>query len=165
MTQKEIIVKNKGFNNFKIGEDVLVEIDEKQALKSIFLAYAVPLVLMILTIIIAINYQQNEIIGGICGIIVLIPYYFGLFLAKDKLKSGFEFKISKKDAKKAVAYLLLCEHFQMQNQYGPNGFYPIWIYKDGKLILCRCMEESIEEVGAIVMKLEAFTKYYTEDND
>ena len=97
--QKEIIVKNKGFNNFKIGEDVLVEIDEKQALKSIFLAYAVPLVLMILTIIIAINYQQNEIIGGICGIIVLIPYYFGLFLAKDKLKSGFEFKISKKDAK------------------------------------------------------------------
>lgn len=97
--QKEIIVKNKGFNNFKIGEEVLVEIDEKQALKSIFLAYAVPLVLMILTIIIAINYQQNEIIGGICGIIVLIPYYFGLFLAKDKLKSGFEFKISKKDAK------------------------------------------------------------------
>jgi ribonuclease-3 len=44
------------------------------------------------------------------------------------------FASSKKDAKKAVAYLLLCEHFQMQNQYGPNGFYPIWIYKDGKLI-------------------------------
>ena len=44
------------------------------------------------------------------------------------------FASSKKDAKKAVAYLLLCEHFQMQNQYGPNSFYPIWIYKDGKLI-------------------------------
>jgi hypothetical protein len=41
---------------------------------------------------------------------------------------------SKKDAKKAVAYLMLCEHFQMQNQYGPNAFYPTWIYKDGKLI-------------------------------
>ncbi len=44
------------------------------------------------------------------------------------------FASSKKDAKKAVAYLLLCEHFQMQNQYGPNDFCPIWIYKDGKLI-------------------------------
>jgi ribonuclease-3 len=44
------------------------------------------------------------------------------------------FASSKKDAKKAVAYLMLCEHFQMQNQYGPNAFYPTWIYKDGKLI-------------------------------
>jgi len=43
------------------------------------------------------------------------------------------FASSKKDAKKAVAYLMLCEHFQMQNQYGPNDFYPIWIYRDGKL--------------------------------
>lgn len=41
---------------------------------------------------------------------------------------------SKKDAKKAVAYLLLCEHFQMQNQYGPNDFCSTWIYKDGKLV-------------------------------
>jgi ribonuclease-3 len=44
------------------------------------------------------------------------------------------FASSKKDAKKAVAYLMLCEHFQMQNQYGPNAFCPTWIYKDGKLI-------------------------------
>jgi ribonuclease-3 len=44
------------------------------------------------------------------------------------------FASSKKDAKKAVAYLLLCEHFQMPNQYGPIAFRPIWIYKDGKLI-------------------------------
>ena len=41
---------------------------------------------------------------------------------------------SKKDAKKAVAYLMLCEHFQIQNQYGVNDFYPIWVYKDGKLM-------------------------------
>jgi len=44
------------------------------------------------------------------------------------------FASSKKDAKKAVAYLLLCEHFRIQNQYGPSDFCPIWIYKDGKLI-------------------------------
>jgi ribonuclease-3 len=41
---------------------------------------------------------------------------------------------SKKDAKKAVAYLLLCEHLQIQNQYGPNDFCSIWIYKGGKLV-------------------------------
>lgn len=41
---------------------------------------------------------------------------------------------SKKDAKKAVAYLLLCEHYQVQNQYGVNDSFTWWKYKDGKLI-------------------------------
>lgn len=41
---------------------------------------------------------------------------------------------SKKDAKKAVAYLLLCEHYQVQNQYGVNDSFNWWIYKNGKLI-------------------------------
>ena len=41
---------------------------------------------------------------------------------------------SKKDAKKAVAYLLLCEHYQVQNQYGDNDSFVDWTYKDGKLI-------------------------------
>ncbi len=40
---------------------------------------------------------------------------------------------SKKDAKKAVAYLLLCEQLNMQNKYGPNDWYIDWTYKDGKL--------------------------------
>lgn len=41
---------------------------------------------------------------------------------------------SKKAAKKAAAYLVLCEHFCLQNQYGVNSFCGIWHYKDGKLI-------------------------------
>ncbi len=41
---------------------------------------------------------------------------------------------SKKDAKKAVAYLVLCEHFQAQNKYGINDFCILWYFKDGKLI-------------------------------
>lgn len=40
---------------------------------------------------------------------------------------------SKKEAKKASAYLVLCEHLKMQNKYGENGFYQVWSYKDGKL--------------------------------
>ena len=41
---------------------------------------------------------------------------------------------SKKDAKKAAAYLALCEHLGVQNKYGPNDWYERWVYKDGKLI-------------------------------
>lgn len=41
---------------------------------------------------------------------------------------------SKKDAKKATAYLMLCEHFGTQNKYGPNDWFVSWIYKNGKLL-------------------------------
>ena len=44
-------------------------------------------------------------------------------------------------------------------------YYNIYLYKDGKLIVYYPMQESIVDVGDLVMKLEAFTKYYTEDND
>lgn len=44
------------------------------------------------------------------------------------------FANSKKGAKKAVAYLLLCELFCVQNKYGPNDWFMVWFYKDGKLI-------------------------------
>lgn len=40
---------------------------------------------------------------------------------------------SKKAAKRAAAYLVLCEHFELQNEYGENSKAPNWIYKDGKL--------------------------------
>ena len=41
---------------------------------------------------------------------------------------------SKKDAKKAAAYLVLCEYFGAQNKYGPNkDFDMFWAYKGGKL--------------------------------
>ena len=41
---------------------------------------------------------------------------------------------SKKSAKKAAAYLVLCEHFGLQNQYGSNSIRHIWEYKCGKLV-------------------------------
>lgn len=41
---------------------------------------------------------------------------------------------SKKDAKKAAAYLVLCSHFDAQNQYGPNPNCISWIYRNGKLV-------------------------------
>ena len=40
---------------------------------------------------------------------------------------------SKKDAKKAAAYLILCEHLGVQNRYGPNDWIGLWAYQDGKL--------------------------------
>lgn len=41
---------------------------------------------------------------------------------------------SKRVAQKAAAYLVLCDHFELQNQYGINGKFSIWKYKNGRLM-------------------------------
>ena len=41
---------------------------------------------------------------------------------------------SKKIVKKYAAYLVLCEHFQSQNEYGTNDFRGSWRYRDGRLM-------------------------------
>jgi len=48
---------------------------------------------------------------------------------------------SKKTAKKAAAYLVLCEHFGLQNQFGVNGKYTLWKYKNGELMPERIRRE------------------------
>lgn len=42
--------------------------------------------------------------------------------------------VSKKAAKKAAAYLLLCDLLGMQNQYGPNKRHPFWRLQGDRLI-------------------------------
>lgn len=41
---------------------------------------------------------------------------------------------SKKAVKKGAAYLVLCEHFELQNEYGINRYVLCFKYKDGKLM-------------------------------
>jgi len=85
--------------HFSIGEEIIVSIAVMQGIYAVILGYLIPLILLLLSIIITTFLTNNEFIGGISGIIVLIPYYFGLFLAQDKLKSHFNFKVSKKDVR------------------------------------------------------------------
>ena len=92
--QKEFIIKNENSDDFEIGEEIFISINERQVFKSIVIAYIIPLILTILTIVGALEYTSNEIIGGICGIIILIPYYFGLFLLRNKFRADFKFIVS-----------------------------------------------------------------------
>lgn len=57
-----------------------------------------------------------QIINDITGIVILV------------------YAASKKDAKKAAAYLALCEHFEVANKYGVSQKYGFWIYKNGRLM-------------------------------
>ncbi len=93
---KQLSVQTPEASLFQVGEEVDLIINSGQGLKAVILGYVLPLFLLVGTIVIATLLGISEFISGISGIIVLIPYYFGLFLLKDKLKNAFQFKIAKK---------------------------------------------------------------------
>ena len=84
-------------NTYKIGETVIVSLTISIGLKAVIYSYALPLILLLSTIIITHYFNFNDFISGISGIIILIPYYFGVFLANKKLKSIFSFELKHKN--------------------------------------------------------------------
>ena len=96
--EKFIQLPNENEQQLVVGEEVNIVINIKQGFKAVVFSYVIPLILLLLTLIISLLLGYNDFISGISSIIILIPYYFGVFLCRNKIKSDFEFKISKKDA-------------------------------------------------------------------
>ena len=82
--------------NFVIGQEIELEISQKDGIWAIFWAYLLPLILMLSTLIIGTYFSNDEITGGICSIIILVPYYIGLFLNQKYFQQKFNFKILEK---------------------------------------------------------------------
>ena len=91
--EKMIEVKTCEAQTYKKGESVLVSLSSDKGLKAVFWGYALPLILILTTVLTLNVCGYSELVCGICSIIVLIPYYFGLFLAKNKLNAMFQFHI------------------------------------------------------------------------
>lgn len=95
---KEIKIFTLNASEYHIGETVNISMNTYQGFTAVMFGYLIPLILLVTSIITLHFFEYGEVISGISGIIILIPYYFGLFLARDRLKSDFRFEISKKDA-------------------------------------------------------------------
>lgn len=80
-------------NQFRPGQSIEIEISPKDGAWAIFWAYLLPLILMLSTLVLSTAISGNEITGGICSIIILVPYYIGLFLNQKYFQKKFNFKI------------------------------------------------------------------------
>ena len=80
---------------FQPGEIVNVSMDGRQGTLAIFYGYVLPLLLMLAVLLGTVSLGFSEFSAGISAIIILIPYYFGLFLVQKRLKRQFNFTITK----------------------------------------------------------------------
>ena len=80
---------------FSIGEEVVVSISQNSGYWALFFCYVLPLIIMLISLFTTYHLTQNEIKSGISAIIILIPYYFGLFLSNKYIAPKFQIRVSK----------------------------------------------------------------------
>ena len=80
---------------FEINEQVRVCGQYTMGMQAVWLAFVLPLFLIVLFVAIGTFSFRNELIGGLAGLLILFPYYMILHLKRDRLKQKFVFTLSK----------------------------------------------------------------------
>ncbi|MDD3512193.1 MAG: SoxR reducing system RseC family protein [Fermentimonas sp.] len=77
-------------------EKVIIEGKESMGYTAILWAFVVPLIILISILVLSLNYlQQSETKAALISIIALVPYYFILYLFRNKMANSFKFSIKK----------------------------------------------------------------------
>ncbi|MDD2634012.1 MAG: SoxR reducing system RseC family protein [Bacteroidales bacterium] len=88
----EVKTDNKTFN---IGDKVKVIMRSSLGMKALFLGYVLPCLVVLATLLILVFLNVSEGLAGLSSLLILGPYYFLLYLSKDKIKREFNFDIEK----------------------------------------------------------------------
>ena len=94
-SEEKIVEVEGAVGEYAIGERVVVLLEQGSGLKAVFLAYIVPLVLVLLSLVIGLRIFNREYLAGLLALGALMPFYFGLYLMRNKLKSSFRLSLRK----------------------------------------------------------------------
>lgn len=94
MKEKEVEIESwKG--TYTRGEFVEVIASESQGFRALFVAYILPLIILLFTLIILLQTTGNESLAALAALGILVPYYGILYLLKEKIKQTLNFSIRK----------------------------------------------------------------------
>ncbi len=92
MKDKEVEIRHFE-GDFRIGQQVLVVGKTSQGFKALFYGYLLPFLLLMAVLIVSLSVTENEGLSGLLALGITIPYYFTIYLFRDRLKKHFEFEI------------------------------------------------------------------------
>ncbi len=77
----------------KEGDSVIVAMSAQNGREAVLIAFAIPLVLMLVVLIGMRQLTENEGIIALVAVLSLVPYYFAVYLFRRKLAGKFAFVI------------------------------------------------------------------------
>ncbi|MBQ0024256.1 MAG: SoxR reducing system RseC family protein [Bacteroidales bacterium] len=82
--------------DYRIGDEVKVIMKGSLGLKAIWIAYVVPLIMLVASILVFSSLHLSEVAVGLGSIAVVAVYYLGVFIFRNKLSKIFTFYIEPK---------------------------------------------------------------------
>jgi sigma-E factor negative regulatory protein RseC len=91
--EKVVEIRKDPQREFKIGEQVTVTMKKSLGSIAVLLGYIAPFFLLLGVLILVLFLSGNEGVAGLSAILVLIPYYWLLYIYRNRLKQTFSFMI------------------------------------------------------------------------
>lgn len=81
---------------YEVGDEVWVNLKRSMGMKAVWVAYLLPLVLLVVAILTTSALGLGEVACGGVSIGIIALYYLGVYLFRNKLKNEYIFYIKKK---------------------------------------------------------------------
>ena len=94
-TKKAVQVPTSAWEDFKVGDDVEVVLKASMGHKAVWLAYVLPLVVLVASLLVSLGAGASELLAGGVSVLCAALYYFVLWLFRDKLRNEYVFTIRK----------------------------------------------------------------------
>lgn len=81
---------------YEVGEEVWVNLKRSMGLKAVWVAYVMPLILLVADILTTSALGAGEVLCGVSALAVVGIYFLLIYLFRNKLKNEYTFYIKKK---------------------------------------------------------------------
>ncbi|MBO5562493.1 MAG: SoxR reducing system RseC family protein [Bacteroidales bacterium] len=94
-TEKAVQVPTDPFSAPQVGDEVEVVLSSSMGMKAVWIAYFVPLLVLLAVTLGLIALGVGEAVSGLCGIGAVALYYLGVWFLRDRLRTEYVFTIRK----------------------------------------------------------------------
>ena len=78
---------------YGVGDEVEVLLKASMGMKAVWLAYFIPLLVLLAVVLLLSALRVGEVVTGVCALVAVGLYYLLLYLFRDKLKNEYIFTI------------------------------------------------------------------------
>ena len=93
LAEKTVEVATDPYASYGVGDEVEVLLKASMGMKAVWLAYFIPLLIVVAVILGLVALGVGEVAAGVSGLGALAVYYFMLWLFRDRLKNEYIFTI------------------------------------------------------------------------
>lgn len=91
--EKIVDIYDKKLWNVKKGDKVIVIASQRTGFLAVFLSSVVPLIILVSVLALAFFLTGNEALAALVSLLSLIPYYFIIYLLREKIRMRLSFYI------------------------------------------------------------------------